>query len=97
MRLGRVIGNVVSVVKHEKLAAIKLIVVEPIDEEGKAKGPPHIMADYLNAADGNIVFWIEDGSTICKWVGMRSIPLRGCVVGIVDQVDMHQKKKVLKG
>ncbi len=97
MRLGRVIGNVVSVIKHEGLDGIKLVIVEPIDEDGKPKGPPLILADYLNAADGNVVFWIEDGSTICKWVGIRSIPLRGCIIGIVDQIDMHQSNKVLEG
>ncbi len=97
MRLGRVIGNVVSTVKHEKLYGIKLVIVEPIDTEGKPVGPPHILADYLNAADGNIVFWIEDGATICKWVKTRSIPLRGCVIGIVDKIDMQKIGKVLEG
>ena len=97
MRLVRVVVNVVSVVKHEKLYGIKLIIVEPIDYEGNALAAPHIMADYLNCADGNIVFWIEDGVTICKWAGIRSIPLRGCIVGIVDKIDMRSLDKVLEG
>ena len=97
MRLGRVIGNVVSVIKHEKLDGIKLVIVEPIDVQGKPKGSAHILADYLNAADGNIVFWIEDGATICKWVKTRSIPLRGCVIGIVDKIDTQKTGKVLEG
>ena len=58
MRLARVIGNVVSVSKHEKLEGIKLLVIEPIDPEGNKISKPIIVADYLNSAVGNLVFWI---------------------------------------
>lgn len=97
MRLGKVIGNVVSTIKHEKLAGIKLLVVKPIDSEGNEKGSAVIVADYLDSAAGNLVYWIEDGATICKWKGVMSIPLRGSIIGIIDSIDMKQASKVIKG
>ena len=97
MRLGKVIGNVVSTAKHEKLAAIKLLIVEPIDPDGKKSGRPIIVADYLNAAAGSLVYWIDDGTTICKWMGIRSIPLRGSIVGLIDKIDMRSRNKVVEG
>ena len=95
MRLAKVIGNAVSVSKHEKLEGIKLQVIRPIDPEGKKISKPIIVADYLNSAAGSLVYWIEDGVTICKWMGIKSIPLRGSIIGQVDKIDL--KDKTIKG
>jgi len=97
MRVGKVIGNVVSTMKHEKLRGIKLLVVKPIDSEGNEIGSAKIVADYLNSAVGSLVFWIEDGTTICKWKGETGIPLRGSITGIIDSIDMESGKKVIEG
>ena len=95
MRLAKVIGNAVSVSKHEKLEGIKLQIIKPIDPEGKKISKPIIVADYLNSAAGSLVYWIEDGVTICKWMGIKSIPLRGSIIGQVDRIDL--KDKTVKG
>ena len=95
MRLAKVIGNAVSVSKHEKLEGIKLQIIRPIDPEGKKISNPIIVADYLNSAAGSLVYWIEDGITICKWMGTKSIPLRGSIIGQVDKIDL--KDKTIKG
>jgi ethanolamine utilization protein EutN len=95
MRLAKVIGNAVSVSKHEKLEGIKLQIIRPVDPEGKKISNPIIVADYLNSAAGSLVYWIEDGITICKWMGTKSIPLRGSIIGQVDKIDL--KDKTIKG
>ena len=92
MRLAKVIGNAVSVSKHEKLEGIKLLIIRPVDPEGKKISKPIIVADYQNTASGSFVFWIEDGVTICKWMGVKSIPLRGSIVGQVDEINLKDKK-----
>jgi len=97
MRIAKVIGNVYATLKHEKLKGIKLSVIQPINIKGEDVGSPIIVADYLNAAVGNMVYWIEDGTTICKIVGKRSIPLRGAIVGLIDSIDMKNNKVSLKG
>ena len=56
MRLAKVIGNAVSVSKHEKLEGIKLQIIKPIDPEGKKISNPIIVADYLNSAAGSLVY-----------------------------------------
>ena len=95
MRLAKVIGNAVSVSKHKKLEGIKLQIIKPIDPEGKKISKPIIVADYLNSAAGSLVYWIEDGVTICKWMGIKSIPLRGSILGQIDSIDL--KDKTVKG
>ena len=97
MKLGKVIGNVVSTIKYEKLAGIKLSIVRPIDPDGNVYGNTEIVGDFLNCPIGNLVFWIDDGATICKRMNVMSIPLRGSIVGIIDKIDMEKEKKVIKG
>lgn len=96
MRLAKVIGNVVSIAKHGKLKGIKLLAIKPIDSHGNEKGRPLIVADYLNSGVGDLVYWIEDGTTICKWKGLRSIPLRGCIIGIIDSIDLNHGKESIR-
>ena len=97
MRIAKVIGNAYATLKHEKLKGIKLMIIQPINPYGDNNGKAIIVADYLNTGVGNIVFWIGDGSTICKINGDRSIPLRGCILGIIDVIDMKNKGKTLEG
>lgn len=97
MKFGRVIGNVVSTIKNEKLYGIKLAIVEPLDPDKNVNGNNEIVGDFLGAAVGNLIIWIADGDTICKVMGREKIPLRGSIVAIVDKIDMENKNKVIKG
>ncbi len=97
MKFGRVIGNVVSTIKNDKLHGIKLAIVEPLDPDGNVVGNNEIVGDFLGAAVGNLIIWIADGGTICKAMGKENIPLRGSIVAIVDKVDMEKIGKTILG
>jgi len=97
MKYGRVIGNVVSTIKHEKLHGIRLAVVEPLDPDGNVTGNNEILGDYLGAAVGNLVIWIGDGETMSGVVGIKKVPLRGSIIGIVDRIDLENGKRVIRG
>lgn len=97
MKFGRVKGNVISTIKHEKLKSIKLMIVEQLDPDGKVYGKEEIVGDFLNAAVGSLVIWCDDGQIISDAMGLENIPLRGSIVGIIDKIDMEKMKKVIKG
>ncbi len=97
MKFGRVIGNVVSTIKNEKLHGIRLAIVEPIDPDENVIGNNEIVGDFLGAAVGNHVIWIADGDTISGVVGKKNVPLRGSIVGIIDKIDMETRGRVIKG
>ncbi|MCL4377542.1 MAG: EutN/CcmL family microcompartment protein [Actinobacteria bacterium] len=97
MRFGIVTGNVVSTIKHEKLHGIKLAIVQPLDPDGNVIGNEEIVADYLNANVGNLIFWTADGQAISNVMGIENVPLRGSIIGIIDKIDMELEKKVIKG
>jgi ethanolamine utilization protein EutN len=97
VKYGRVIGNIVSTIKNEKLTGIKLAIVEPLDPDGNVIGNNEIVGDYLDASVGNLVLWIADGMAICKRMGTENIPLRGSIVGIIDSIDMEKENRTIKG
>ena len=97
MKYGRVIGNIVSTIKNEKLTGIKLAIVEPLDPEGNVIGNNEIVADYLGAAVGNLVLWVANGMVICERMGRKNIPLRSSIVGIIDRIDMKKENRTIKG
>jgi len=97
VKYGRVIGNVVSTIKNEKLTGVKLAIVEPLDPEGNVIGNNEIVGDYLGSAVGNLVLWIVDGMAICNRMGRENIPLRSSIVGIIDSIDMEKEKRTIKG
>jgi len=96
MRLGKVIGNAVCVLKHERLNNIKMAIVQPTDPYGSPVKRPLIVADYLGSAVGQTVYWVENGTTISRHLKIKSVPFRGCIVGHVDSIDMKDKKISLK-
>ena len=57
MILGRVIGNVVCTIKHPALDGCKLLLVQPIDRQGRSKGRALVAIDSVGAGAGETVYW----------------------------------------
>ena len=92
MKYGRVIGNVVSTIKNEKLNSVALLVVEGLDPEGNVIGNNEIVAYFLGAGVGDLIIWAAEGDIIGRIMGVEKIPLRGSIVGIIDKVDFAGDK-----
>ena len=56
MTLGKVIGTVVSTVKHPVLKGYKLLIVQPVTPDGAAKGSVDLALDTVQAGPGDPVF-----------------------------------------
>ncbi|MBN1559518.1 EutN/CcmL family microcompartment protein [candidate division KSB1 bacterium] len=87
MRLGRVIGKVWATVKDEQLDAVKLAIIEVIDEKGRASGTIFVAADTIGSRDGDIVFWVGGGEATRPFPD-RNIPSDVTIVGLVDSLDL---------
>jgi ethanolamine utilization protein EutN len=57
MRLGRVIGRVVSTRKVESLEGLALLLVQPVDERGKSVGAAIVAFDTVQAGEGDLVYY----------------------------------------
>ena len=83
MKLCRVIGNVVSTVKHPTYEGQRLLVVQP--EHG---GASFLAVDSVQAGPGDRVLVMAEGNGVRQILQMGSqVPIRSLIVGIVDEVD----------
>jgi ethanolamine utilization protein EutN len=88
VRLCRVIGNVVSTVKHPAYAGQILLVVQPIDEKGADIGSSFVAIDRVQAGPGDRVVVLTEGNGVRQIMQMGDlVPIRSLVVGVVDRVD----------
>ena len=84
MLIGMVEGNAVSTIKHRSLLGWKLLVVQPVDFEGRPDGDPLLALDMIGAGRGTKVVISNDGKGTREMVGDTNSPARWAVVGIVD-------------
>lgn len=88
MKTGRVIGNIWATRKEERLAGLKLLIVQPINLiDGHGDGAPIIAADIIGAGTGELVIYVG-GSSARSAAGDNALPVDATVVGIVDDQEI---------
>jgi len=92
VRLCRVLGSVVSTVKHPAYRAQTLLVVQPIDEHGADLGTSFVAVDRAQAGPGDTVVVLTEGNGVRQILQLGDVvPIRSLVVGIVDAVDVPEQ------
>ncbi len=86
MKLARVIGTVVSTVRHPGLAQRTLLLCAFVTPEGKARGGYTIAVDTVGAGEGELVLILDEGNGARQILGAADAPIRAVVAGIVDDV-----------
>ncbi len=89
MILGRVVGTVVASQKHEKYAGSKLLLVQPVNLAGDDDGDELIAVDSVGAGAGETVLVVQEGRSTSMAMGTDLAPANAAIVGVVDQVDLH--------
>jgi ethanolamine utilization protein EutN len=87
MKLGRVVGRVVSTKKLSCLDGLKLLLVQPLDQNRKDSGPIVVAFDTVKAGEGDLVLF-ESGKEAAQanpngWFN----PADAAILGIVDAVN----------
>ena len=89
MKFARVIGTVVAAQKYEGLEGVKLLVVQPLDEDRRPKGRPQVAADATaQAGPGELVFTVASREA-AQALPEVFVPVDLAITGIVDEVDME--------
>jgi microcompartment protein CcmK/EutM len=91
VRLCKVLGPVVSTEKHPAYRGLKLLAVQAVDERGKAQGKSFLAVDRVSqAGQGDTVLVLTEGTGVRQIFGLpkeAKLPIRSCIVGVVDAVD----------
>jgi ethanolamine utilization protein EutN len=83
VQLARVIGDVVSTRKDDNLTGVKLLVLQPIDPQGKSAGRTLVAVDAAGAGVGEVVFFVRGKEASFPFYPVE-VPTDAGVVGIVD-------------
>jgi microcompartment protein CcmK/EutM len=86
MILGKVVGNVVCTVKAEVLSGQKILIVQPLDAAGAARGKTVLALDAVQAGEGDTVLVLDEGNSSRMILGDPQAAVRTMIVGIVDAV-----------
>ena len=90
MTLARVVANVVSTEKHPHYRGHKILVVQPVDPQGKPKGKSLLAVDGVQAGIGDLVLVVDEGGSARSVIGEESaVTIRTAICGIVDRVDIE--------
>jgi carbon dioxide concentrating mechanism protein CcmL len=95
MQLARVVGTVVATNKEESIQGIKLLVVRPLDEEGRESGNALVSADAVGAGPDEVVL-IAAGSSARQTVVTDKRPIDSVILAIVDSWSVGDAVKYRK-
>ena len=96
MKLGRIVGTVVSSTKDEKIDGLKLYVVRDLSIEMTDKASFVIAADSVGAGVGEVVLYAS-GSSARQTKATDGRPVDATVMAIVDQIDVENRLVFNKG
>ena len=87
MIIARVVGNVVASQKQASHEGKKILLLQPLDLEGKPMGDVVVALDAVDAGVGDRVLAVQEGFSAMTSVGHVESPIDAAVVGIVDMVE----------
>lgn len=90
MHIAKVIGTVVSTIKHPKYKGLKLLVVQPVDHNSRETEQSFLAVDVVQAGIGDTVLVIREGNGARQIFNEPVLPIRSVIVGVVDQIDMQE-------
>lgn len=85
MKVGRVVGTVVSTVNIPLLDGHRLLVCDIQDVSGEASGYT-IAIDVVDAGAGDTVLILDEGTSARQILGVDRGAIRAVVVGVVDEL-----------
>ncbi|HTE55099.1 MAG TPA: EutN/CcmL family microcompartment protein [Kofleriaceae bacterium] len=91
MYLGRVIGTVVAERIAAGLEGVKLLLVQPVDDQLAVAGPIQVAADTTQAGPDDLVYLVGSREAALA-LDPFFVPVDAAIVGIVDQVYAPERR-----
>jgi len=92
MILAKVTGNVVSTVKATGYDSRKVMIVQPVNPDGKAHGKSFLAIDTVQAGTGDTVLIMEEGGSARLILDEPdTFTVKALIVGIVDEIHHDPK------
>ncbi len=95
MQLAKVVGTVVATRKEPTLDGLRLMLVRPVDEEGRPTGQQLVAADAVGAGVEEVVL-IASGSSARQTQATDKRPVDAVIMAIVDSWSVGEETKYKK-
>ncbi len=89
MEIGKVIGTIVSTIKHPAYHGKKLLVVQPMYQPDQPEPEALIAIDHTHAGIGDTVLVLREGNGARQVTGIKDAPIISIIVGILDSIELH--------
>ena len=89
MKLGRVVGTVISSHKLESLQRRRFLLVQPLNEHKQPVGSEFVAVDTVQSGEGDLVMYEgskEAAQTLENWFN----PCDAAIIGIVDAIEVQE-------
>ena len=93
MIIGKVVGTLVSTVKHPAYAGFKLLLVQPLCGPEETPEPEFIAIDRADAGVGDAVLVLREGNGARQVTGIANAPIISVIVGILDSIELFVEHK----
>lgn len=90
MVIAKVVGTVVSTIKHPAYHSYKLQVVQPLHLPGESPDETFIALDTIHAGVGDTVLVMREGNSARQITKIKDAPIISLIVGILDSVDIAE-------
>jgi ethanolamine utilization protein EutN len=88
MLIARVVGDITSTQKHPTHEGRKLLLVQPLELDGRDRGVPVVAIDSVSAGVGDRVLLVLDGFAAFTAAGHKQAPIDAAVIGVIDMVEL---------
>ena len=73
--------------KDESLEGAKILLIRPIDPDGRPTGNGYLAIDTVGAGAGEQVLVVDEGGSAGQVLGQTDPPIRTVIVGVVDEIE----------
>ncbi len=95
MNLAKVIGTIWATQKDENLEGAKMQIIQPQDHHARQIGGPIVAVDTIGAGPGELIYYVTAREAVMPH-RTEMAPIDAAIVGIVDHVDVYEKKSKLE-
>jgi microcompartment protein CcmK/EutM len=89
MLVARVVGRIVASHKNERLEGAKLLLVQPLELDGRDRGNAVLAVDGVDAGVGDRVLLVQDGKAAQQVLGRGQAAVDAAVVGVIDALEVE--------
>jgi ethanolamine utilization protein EutN len=90
MYIAKVIGNMVSVIKHKSYDSKKLLIVQKLDLDSRPMGHAIMAVDYVGAGEGDTVLVARTPGLAQEIFQIKNAPICELIIAIIDSVDVDK-------